>query len=285
MHTAHFAGSGGLTLAADVWAGDRSPGVLLLPGGGQSRLSWRRTAASLAARGHGVVALDLRGHGDSDWARDGDYSIDAFVADVRSVVAALPAAPVVIGASIGGIAALIAVAESHPCKAQALVLVDVAPSMSEEGLDRIRNFMSEGARGFATVDQAAEAIARYLPPRQRRAPGAGLGNHLRLGTDGRYHWHWDPAFHSASSRRSAEGMLARMGRAAGSIRIPTLLITGARSEVVSRAAALDLAQLIPGAETIEVAGAGHMVAGDDNEVFDASLARFVDGLALEAPLA
>jgi pimeloyl-ACP methyl ester carboxylesterase len=279
MHTAHYTGSGSIKLAADVWEGDRNPSVLFLPGGGQTRLAWRRTAGSLAGRGYRVVAMDLRGHGASDWAGDADYSIDAFVADIGAVVAALPVVPVLVGASIGGIAALIAAAETHPCVAQALVLVDVAPAMSEEGLDRIRDFMSAGIRGFATVEEAAEAIARYLPHRRRRAAG-GLGNHLRVGADGRYYWHWDPAFHAASRQRSAAGMFARMGRAARSIGIPTLVITGARSEVVSRAAALDLARVIPGAQSIEVAGAGHMVAGDDNEVFAAVVGRFVDGLAL-----
>jgi non-heme chloroperoxidase len=282
MHTAHYAGSGGINLAADVWEGERHPSVFFLPGGGQTRIAWRRSADSLAARGYRVVAMDLRGHGDSDWAADADYSIDAFVADITAVVAALPMPPVLVGASIGGIAALIAAAETLPCVARALVLVDVAPTMSEEGLARIRDFMSSGTRGFATVEDAADAIARYLPHRPRR-PAGGLGKHLRVGDDGRYYWHWDPAFHAASPQRSAAGMLARMGVAARSIGIPTLIITGARSEVVSRDSALDLARMIPGAQSIEIAGAGHMVAGDDDEVFDASVGRFVDGLTSGHP--
>lgn len=278
MHTAHYAGSGGIQLAADVWEGDRQPLILFLPGGGQTRFAWRRSADRLAAGGYRVVAMDLRGHGDSEWAADADYSIDAFVADIRAVMAALPVLPVLVGASIGGIAALIAAAETQPCAARALVLVDVAPTMSDEGLSRIRRFMSAGTRGFATVEGAADAIARYLPHRPRRA-GDGLGRYLRVGEDGRYYWHWDPAFHAASPQRSAAGMFARMGGAARSIGIPTLVITGARSEVVSRDAARDLARMIPGAQSIEIPGAGHMVAGDGNEVFDAAVGGFVDGLA------
>ncbi len=277
MRTALYEGGGALKLAADVWDGERNPVVLFVPGGGQTRLSWRRTAARLADRGHRVVAMDLRGHGESEWARDSDYSIDAFVADVGAVAAALPAPPVLVGASIGGIAALIAAAESRPPIARALVLVDVAPTMSDEGLDRIRAFMSAGAEGFATVEAAADAIARYLPHRARGA-SRRLGNHLRVGIDGRYYWHWDPAFHAASPQRAAAGMLARMGAAADAIGIPTLLITGGRSEVVTRAAARDLANRIPGARSVEIAAAGHMVAGDDNELFDAAVERFVDGL-------
>ena len=282
MHTAHYAGAGGLQLAADVWDGRREPYILFIPGGGQTRGAWRRTAVGMAAKGFGVVSLDLRGHGESEWARDGDYSIDAFVGDVRAVAATLPAPPVLVGASIGGIAALIAVGESTEPPARAVVLVDVAPNMSNEGLDRIRCFMTAGARGFDAVEQAAEAVARYRPQPRRSASG-GLRSHLRVGPDERYYWHWDPAFHGASKQRAAAGMLARMAAAARSVRIPALLITGARSEVVSREAALDLQRLIPGAHSVEIANAGHMVAGDENEVFDAAVGRFVDGLALSHP--
>ena len=282
MRTAHYAGAGGLQLAADVWDGRREPYILFIPGGGQTRGAWRRTAVGMAAKGFGVVSLDLRGHGESEWARDADYSIDAFVGDVRAVAATLPAPPVLVGASIGGIAALIAVGESTEPPARAVVLVDVAPNMSDEGLDRIRCFMTAGTRGFDAVEQAAEAVARYRPQPRRSASG-GLRSHLRVGRDERYYWHWDPAFHGASKQRAAAGMLARMAAAARSVRIPALLITGARSEVVSREAALDLQRLIPGAHSVEIANAGHMVAGDENEVFDAAVGRFVDGLALSHP--
>ncbi len=103
MRIAHYAGAGGLTLAADVWDGRREPSILFLPGGGQTRRAWRRTAVGMAAKGFRVVSLDLRGHGESEWARDADYSIEAFVSDIRAVSATLPAPPVLVGASIGGI--------------------------------------------------------------------------------------------------------------------------------------------------------------------------------------
>jgi pimeloyl-ACP methyl ester carboxylesterase len=280
VHTAHYAGAGGLKLMADVWHGHRNLIILFIPGAGQTRRAWRRTAGGMAGQGYGVVSLDLRGHGESGWARDADYSIDAFVGDVRAVAAALPAPPVLVGASIGGIAALIAVGEATEPVAHAVVLVDVAPNMSEQGLDRIRAFMAAGTHGFETVDDAAQAIARYLPNRARaRADQRGLAHYMRLAADGRYYWHWDPAFHASSKQRAAAGMLARMDTAARSVRIPTLLITGARSEVVSSEAALDLKRLIPGAQSVEIANAGHMVAGDENEVFDAAVVRFVDGLS------
>jgi non-heme chloroperoxidase len=232
----------------------------------------------MAAKGFPVVSLDLRGHGESDWAGDGNYSIDAFVDDVRAVAGALPSPPVLVGASIGGIAALIAVGESKEPAARAVVLVDVAPTMSDAGLDRIRSFMTAGIRGFDTVEEAEEAVARYRPQRRRSASG-GLGAHLRRGPDDRYYWHWDPAFHAASKQRAAAGMLARMADAARAVRMPALLITGARSDVVSRDAALDLQRLIPGARSVEISNAGHMVVGDENQAFDAAIGRFVDELA------
>jgi len=278
MHTAHYAGAGGLKLAADVWDGPREPGILFIPGGGQTRNAWRRTAAGMAAKGFGVVSLDLRGHGGSEWAGDGNYSIDAFVDDLRAVAVTLPSPPVLVGASIGGIAALIAVGESTEPTARAVVLADVAPTMSTAGLDRIRSFMTAGTHGFDTVEQAEEAVARYRPQRRRSASGS-LHSQLRLGPDNRYYWHWDPAFHAASKQRAAAGMLARMADAARAVRMPALLITGARSDVVSRDAALDLQRLIPGARSVEIANAGHMVVGDENQAFDAAVGRFVEGLA------
>lgn len=279
MHTAHYAGAAGLTLAADVWDGPREPYIVFIPGGGQTRSAWRRTASGMAAKGFAVVSLDLRGHGESEWPGDADYSIDAFVDDVRAVAVTLPSPPVLVGASIGGIAALIAVGESTKPTARAVVLVDVAPTMSDAGLARIRSFMTSGTQGFDTVEQAEEAVARYRPQRRRSASGS-LRSHLRVGPDERYYWHWDPAFHAASEQRAAAGMLARMAEAARSVRIPALLITGARSEVVSRDAALDLQRLIPGAQSVEIANAGHMVVGDENQAFDAAVGRFVDELAL-----
>jgi pimeloyl-ACP methyl ester carboxylesterase len=274
-----FAGAGGLRLAADELGDPRRPAIVFAPGAGQTRRAWRRAAEALAVQDHHVISLDLRGHGDSAWAADADYSIDAFIGDIRAVMAALPDPPILVGASIGGIACLMAAAEHTVPPARALVLVDVVPTMPGEGLDRIRAFMDQGAGGFADLDAAAAAVARFLPHRPHARSSDGLKHNLRQGVDRRLYWHWDPAFHAGSKQREAEGMLARMAAAARSIRIPALLVSGARSEVVDREGAAQLLRLMPQAQWFQVPDAAHMVAGDENDSFNAAVGEFVRRLA------
>src|SRR5579871_4407004 len=153
----------GMRLAGDRFGdgGDRGT-VLLLHGGGQTRHSWARTAQRLAGHGYLAVAFDARGHGDSSWAPDGDYSLDAFVGDLLAVAAAFPGPPALVGASLGGITALVAAGE-HPGQARGLVLVDVVVAIEPAGVNRIRAFMTAHLDGFASLEEVADAIAAYNP--------------------------------------------------------------------------------------------------------------------------
>jgi non-heme chloroperoxidase len=254
------------------------PAIVCFPGAGQTRYAWRRTALRLASLGNYVASVDLRGHGGSSWASDGDYSIEAFAADVRTMIQALPDPPILLGASIGGIASAIAVGEATSGVARALILVDVVPNMAAAGLDRIRSFMSAGYAGFASVQEASAAVLRYLPGRKPSSSHRGLQRNLRPGADGRWYWHWDPAFHAGSKHRADQGMFARMAAAARNIRIPVLIISGSSSEVVSDKGVAQLRQLIPQAQWVQVASATHMVAGDQNDAFNSAVSGFVRGL-------
>ena len=266
-------------LAADAFGRIEDPCIILLPGGGQTRFAWRHSAEAFARRGYYVLSLDLRGHGDSGWASD--YSIDAFAGDVVRVAAQAPADAVFVGASIGGIAALIAAGESPEPFARALVLIDVVPRMPEASLDRIRAFMSAGAAGFASLDEAAARVRAYLPHRPPRSALA-LRNNLRTGKDGRLYWHWDPAFHAGSKQRAEAGMLRRMEAATRGVGVPVLLVCGERSEVVDEQAIAHLLRLLPHAKSTRVADAGHMVAGDRNDAFGAAVLDFLAELG-DAP--
>jgi pimeloyl-ACP methyl ester carboxylesterase len=263
-----------LRLAVDVLGDSRNPPIVLFPGAGQTRHAWRRAAEVFAGQGCHVISPDLRGHGESEWANDADYSIQAFVGDVLAVVKDLKAPPILIGASIGGIASLIATGESAEPVARGLVLVDVIPNMRDEGLSRIRAFMSAGAVGFASLDEALAAVSLYLPHR-RSGAGRGLERNLRRGIDGRLYWHWDPAFHAGSRQRADQGMFARMAAAAGAVRVPTLLISGAQSEVVNHEGVDELIRLMPQARWVQVQGAAHMVVGDKNDAFIAAVSDFI----------
>jgi pimeloyl-ACP methyl ester carboxylesterase len=263
------------TIVGDRWtaAGDRGT-VLLLHGGGQTRHSWARSGPRFAEAGWTTVSLDARGHGDSDWAPSGDYSMDGLVGDLRRVVAQLGASPVLIGASMGGLTSLLAEGE-HPGSARALVLVDVAPRLESAGTDHILTFMSSAPDGFASLEEVAEAIAAYNPHRKRPTRLDGLRKNVRQGDDGRWRWHWDPAFLRVRDEPTRQTAYERLRSAAEQVTVPTLLVRGASSDVVSSEGAAELQQLVPHAQIREVQ-AGHMVAGDDNDVFATEVVEFLD---------
>jgi pimeloyl-ACP methyl ester carboxylesterase len=273
----HF-DSDGVQIAGDRWPGD-GPGqvVVLLHGGGQTRHSWDRTAERLAAQGSTVLTLDARGHGDSDWAPDRRYSIDDFVGDLLTFVATLDQAPVLVGASLGGITSLVAAGE-HPGLARGLVLVDVVVSIEREGVNRIRAFLTAHHDGFASLQDVAAAIEAYNPGRRRSRNLDGLRKNVRQRDDGRWYWHWDPAFISNDDEPQRRTDRQRLRQAPSAITIPTLIVRGLQSDVVSDAGIADMQRLIPGAQIVEVPQAGHMVAGDDNDVFATRLTEFLAGL-------
>lgn len=276
--TLTLAGHGNVQLAADRYGDAGAPPVLLLHGGGQTRHAWASTAACLARAGYCAWTVDCRGHGDSGWAADGDYGFDAMIADLCRVVAATGGRPTIVGASLGGMTAMVAIGEGRVPAAGGLVLVDIAPRMEAAGVARIIAFMSAHPDGFASLEEARDTIAAYNPHRPPPRDTAGLRKNLRRGPDGRYRWHWDPRFldHAPRPGEGVEDtLLARRLTAARAIAIPVLLIRGARSDVVSEAGLQELLTLIPHARAVDIAGASHMVAGDRNDVFANAVLDFL----------
>ena len=268
----------GLTLAADERGDPGDPAIVLLHGGGQTRHAWGSAATTFARRGWHTVAVDLRGHGDSDWAADGDYDLGAFAGDVRAVAASLPRRPALVGASLGGLASLIAVGEATEPAADALVLVDVTPSVVLDGAQRIRDFMAGGLEGFDRLEDAAALISAYLPHRPPPADLSGLRKNLRQ-RDGRWYWHWDPRFMTSRSGIDGQRGLVdhdRLAAAARRVAVPTLLVRGGMSDIVSEEGVSEFRRLVPHAEVVDVAGAGHMVAGDRNDAFNDAVIDFVE---------
>jgi pimeloyl-ACP methyl ester carboxylesterase len=277
MQTVKFRGVDGLTLIADEWNRDIEsdrPSVLFLHGGGQNRYSWKGTGQILADEGLHVVALDSRGHGDSDRAADANYSVDALCADTLAVLDQIGRPTILIGASMGGMTALPAAYEAGPEKVTKLVLVDVVPRYEKDGSARIREFMSSGVNGFESLDEAAEAVAAYLPHRTKPRSTEGLKKNLRY-RDGRWYWHWDPAFLTAPiDDRFVR--VEKLERAAINLSIPILLIRGRLSDVVSEEGVKHFLETVPRAEFVELSGAGHTAAGDDNDAFSEVVVQFVN---------
>jgi pimeloyl-ACP methyl ester carboxylesterase len=283
----------GVRLAADITGPSDGAPVILLHGGGQTRFSWHHTAGVLASQGRRrVYNVDLRGHGESEWAPNADYALDAFAADVRAIAATARARdpqhrpPALVGASLGGVASLAAIGETDDVVASALVLVDVAPNIERSGADRIGDFMAEHMEtGFGTLDEVADAIQAYNPHRPRPSNLEGLKKNLRWHDDGRWYWHWDPAF--ITGRRSSPDETRsltdanRLENAAGVVAargLPTLLVRGRQSDLLSEEGAREYLRIVPQARFVDVAGAGHMVAGDRNDLFNDAVVDFLDSV-------
>ncbi|MGI9616603.1 MAG: alpha/beta fold hydrolase [Acidimicrobiales bacterium] len=265
-------GAEGISIAGDRWGDPTGPLVILQHGGGQTRHAWKGAGETLGAAGYHAVALDARGHGDSEWAPSGRYGQDIMVQDLKAVVALLGARPVLVGASMGGGVSLVAIGEDH-IDCTALVLVDIGPKLEPAGTAKIQEFMSQAPDGFETLEDVADAIGNYQPHRERPRNLDGLAKNVRLGADGRYHWHWDPRFRTG--RRDLEKRRERLEACARNLDLPTLLVRGGLSDVLSEEGAQEFLAMCPQAEYVNVSGAAHMVAGDRNDIFSTAVIDFL----------
>lgn len=256
--------AGGLTLAADVAGPRGGPNVVLLHGGGQTRHSWAGAVAALADAGYRVTNVDARGHGESDWSDTGAYHLDDRADDLRHVVAGLEGPYALVGASLGGGTSIHATAQG--LRPRAMILVDVVPNAEVAGVSRIRDFMLAHPSGFESIDEAADAVARYNPDRPRPADPSGLRRNLREREDGRLYWHWDPKIITAPGalRATLAQSAARLADIEG---LNVLLVRGLKSDVVSDAGVAAFRAMLPTLEVADVVGASHMVAGDRNDAF------------------
>lgn len=281
MTSDHFIGADGNRLAASIFAGSGRP-VVFFHGGGQTRQAWNASARAVQEAGWTGITIDLRGHGESDWLAGKQYSFDDFADDVRQVGVAVRQTfgtrPIAVGASLGGISSLVAQYHSDQTLFEALVLVDVTPRLKRDGVEKILGFMTDRLEeGYASVEEAASAVSAYLPNRTPPKSLDGLFKNLRLGDDGRYRWHWDPAFVNGprpvySGRVASEAYRMDAARA---LTVPTLLVHGRKSELVSADMARDFLALVPHAKLADVSGAGHMVAGDRNDAFRDAILDFL----------
>ena len=277
--TVTFRGVDGLSLVADEWnrgaaSAEAHPSILMLHGGGQNRHSWKNTGQILADAGFHVIAMDSRGHGDSDRSPTANYSVESLCTDTLQVLYQIGRPVALIGASMGGLTGILAAHQAGPELVTKLVLVDVVPRFEKNGSARIRDFMFTNVDGFDSLEDAADAVAAYLPHRPKPRSPEGLKKNLRQ-RDGRWYWHWDPAFLT----KPQDDPFARadmLEQAAINLEIPILLIRGKLSDVVSAEGVEDFLAKVPAAEFVELSEAGHTAAGDDNDAFSEVVVRFVN---------
>lgn len=283
--TARFTGAARNVLVADVY-GDAGPPVLLLHGGGQTRHSWRGAALIIARSGRVAVTVDQRGHGDSDWVASGDYRNRDFADDARALALELAqrhgARPVAVTASYAGITSLLAEGAHFRSTGNNLLagffIVDMALTNDTEGARKVAAFMlSHAATGFASVEEASETVAAYLGRPRPKNPG-GLQKNLRRGPDGRWRWHWDPRFMDGPAHINSDrdAVQADMVAAARDTLLPVLLVRGAASDVMLEEHILEFQKSAPRVRYVNVAGAHHMVVGEENDQFTQALLGFLD---------
>ena len=275
----YFKGHGDIKIAADVWGSNNEELVILLHGGGQTRHAWGDTGKKLAEAGYHSVALDLRGHGNSEWHADGDYSIRAYKDDLVSIINEIGKPARLVGASLGGMASLVLAGdEINSDLCTALIMVDIGIYPDPVGSDRIVSFMLSGEKGFDSLENVAKSISDYLPHRKKPKDLEGLKKNLRLKSDGRYYWHWDPRFirrrPGSRDRRYFDLQL----KAAEKVTIPTLLIRGALSDVVTMEDVDYFLSVISHAKFVEIENAAHMIAGDRNDIFAEEAIKFLKSL-------
>ena len=262
-------------IAVDTWGDASNPAVMLIHGGGQTRHAWKGTGQKLADANYYALSMDLRGHGDSDWVgSDAGYTEAELAADIVCVMDQLKLdKPVLVGASLGGMAALTVIGFDLT-EVGGLVLVDIVPGFTKTGAARVLQFMAMGAKGFDSLDEIKALVKTYQSHRKASHKSDGLSKNIRLGDDGRYYWHWDPAFLKRSSDDYFE-VQSTLKKCAENIDVPTLLVRGGLSDLLTDEGAQEFLTSCPQAEYTNVTDAAHMVAGDRNDIFTEAVINFL----------
>ncbi len=246
------------------WGDSGKQPVLFLHGGGLTAHTW--DVVCLALRdSYRCVALDQRGHGDSDWSETGDYSVQAYREDLESFVGHLGLHnPVLVGQSLGGRNA-ISYTGRHSADVKALVAVDIGPDFRREGAHKIRDFMAMPAE-LDSVERFVERAMAFNPMRDERLLRRSLMHNLKQLPNGKWTWKYDRRF-----PRGAEEDVARSTEAlwqdARQINCPTLVARGAHSEVFTDTDAERFATSLPKARWVRVENAGHTIQGDNPKGF------------------
>lgn len=241
------------------WGDPVNPTILMLHGGSQQAHSWDFVSLPLSEQYH-VVALDQRGHGDSDWAPDGDYSLEAHQGDIDGFVQAqLPEKFHLIGHSMGGRNSYVW-ASRHPERLKSLVIVDTGPEAAPRGRNRIQQFR-ELPDEMDTLDEFAQRVQDYTGRSREQTLGA-LKYSIRQRADGKWTWKYDKLLRTPG-QRSLTWSSEQLWECVARITCPTLVVRGGDSDIFAEATMLRMQEVIPNCTTVTVPRAGHLVAGDN----------------------
>lgn len=262
---------GGMRLHYLDWGNRRKPKMLLLHGGAQTAHSWDFFGLAMRDDYH-IVALDQRGHGDSAWSEEGDYSVDASIRDVEGFTEAIRFRKfLLVGLSMGGRNAY-SFAAAHPEKVRALVICDIGPETQEAGRRHIQEFL-EGTETFESFDWLVQRVRQYNPRRPEEQIRGSLLNNLRQMEDGRWTWKHD---RRRGIRRGAGGEITdRAWEEVRALKCPTLIVRGAQSDIFAPETAQKMLAAIPNSRLAVIPKAGHLVQGDNPVEFEKAVRAFL----------
>jgi len=250
------------------WGTEGRLPLLLIHGAAQTAHSWDEVAPDLACDHH-VLAIDQRGHGDSDWAPGARYRREDFVADIRAFLDDRGwREATLVALSLGGLNSL-AFAAAHPDRVRGLVVVDVAPTVARAGRDAVKSQLA--VSDFATFDEAVERALAFNPRRSRGNIEGRLRHALRQNADGRWTYKYDPTIAGPGLESDFEELWESVRR----VRRPTLLVRGGQSDILAEETVDRFLRELPGSEAAVVPGAGHSVMGDNPQGFLAALRPFL----------
>jgi esterase len=266
----------GLSFHYVEWGSTQQAPLLCLHGITQTAHSWDEVAAALADD-YRVLCFDQRGHGDSDWAPDGDYTRQTQAADVDAITDALGLRRfVLVGMSMGGVNSITFTAR-HPHKVRALIVVDVSPEIQAKGVENIRSFI-QAPDELDSFEAFVERAHQFNPRRSLQNIRSRLSHNLKQLPNGKWTWKYDKALR-AGERSFQASALHNLWEDVRAIRCPTLIIKGGESDILSSESATKLQQAIAGSQLAVIPGAGHSVMGDNPAGFVAATRPFLSRLA------
>ena len=260
------------------WGDTSHPVIVMLHGFAQQAHSWDVVALAFADRDR-VIAIDQRGHGDSDWAKDGDYTPETQQIDIQGIVEELKLDEfILMGLSMGGRNSF-TYAANNPEKVKALIIVDAGPENVRAGTQNIRNFVEQEDE-LDSIDAFVERVIKYNPRRDPIQIRGSIVNNLKQLPTGKWTWKYDKLLRSAGrmGRKQEPEVTDRLWKYVESLSCPTLVVKGDRSDVIAAGTADQMHKRIPGGKIAIVENAGHLVMGDNPSGFERAVTTFIQGI-------
>jgi esterase len=256
------------------WGDSSKPLIVMLHGGSQQAHSWDFVSLPLSEYYH-IIALDQRGHGDSAWAADGDYSLEGHQKDIDGFVSALGLENFnLIGHSMGGRNSYVW-ASRNSDKLRSLTIVDTGPEAQHRGRNRIQNFR-ELPDELDSFEDFASRVQEYTGRTREQTLGA-LKYSIRQRSDGKWTWKYDKLLRTPG-QQSPQWTSEQLWEAISKISCPTLVIRGGDSDIFGNETMEKMSQVIPHCSTVTVPNAGHLVAGDNPADFLIQVNKFLSGI-------